>query len=50
MQTAGDTNQRIRDLVAKIETVQDWKEFTALVEELNGLLDQPEKKPPEPST
>ncbi len=47
MQTASESNQRIRELIAKIETEQDWKEFTALVEELNALLDgnQPENKP-----
>jgi hypothetical protein len=51
VQTTSDTNQRIRELVAKIETEQDQGTFTALVEELNRLLDgnPPVKKPPKPT-
>ncbi len=48
MQTASDSNQRIRELVAKIETEQDQGKFSALVEELNQLLDDdpPSQKAP----
>jgi hypothetical protein len=51
VQTAIESNQRIGELIAKIETEQDWKEFTALVEELKGLLggNPPENKRPGPS-
>ena len=50
MQTANDSN-RIRELVEKIKVEQDQIKFTALVEELNRLLDrdQPVKKPAQPS-
>jgi len=51
VQTASDSNQRIRELVAKIETEQNQEKFSALVEELNRLLDsdQPVRKPPKSS-
>ena len=51
MQTANDPN-RIRELVTKIEAEKDQRKFSALVEELNHLLDsdQPVKKPTQPST
>jgi len=51
VQTADDTNQRIRELVAKIETEKDQRTFATLVAELNRLLDgdPPIRKPPKPS-
>lgn len=51
MQSPGEPNQRIRELIAKIESEKDQTKFTALVEELNHLLDGklPEKQPPKPS-
>ena len=37
---AGDhANQRAKELVARIQAEQDPKEFTALIEEFNHLLD-----------
>ncbi len=47
MRTANDSN-RIRELIEKIKIEQDQIKFTALVEELNRLLDsdQPPRKPP----
>jgi len=50
VQTADDSN-RIRELVEKIKLEQDQGKFTALVEELNRLLDsdQPVRKPTQPS-
>jgi hypothetical protein len=48
MRSNGDTNQRLKELVARIETEQDAKKFTELVKELNRLLDgkQPVQKQP----
>jgi len=45
-----DADHRMREIVAKIEAEQDREKFTALVAELNRLLDadQPVKKPPIP--
>jgi hypothetical protein len=44
-----EPNKRIRELVAKIQTEKDQIKFTALVEELNCLLDgKPVKKLPAP--
>jgi hypothetical protein len=50
VQTANDSN-RIRELVEKIKVEQDQIKFTALVEELNRMLDrdQPVKKPTQPT-
>jgi hypothetical protein len=44
----GSKQRRIKELVAQIEAEQDHNKFTALVQELNGLLDaeQPLEKPP----
>lgn len=46
-----DANQRIRELVARIEAEQNGEKIIALVEELNRLLDseQPAKKPSIPA-
>jgi hypothetical protein len=48
MQAHLDTNQRLKELIAKIEIEQNPKTFSALVEELNRLLDSDRsaKKPP----
>ncbi len=48
----GTKQQRIRELVAKIEAEQDHDKFTVLVQELNSLLDAdpPVENPPTPST
>jgi hypothetical protein len=50
VQTANDS-VRIRELVEKIKVEQDQIKFTALVEELNRLLDtdRPVKKPTQSS-
>jgi len=43
-----DSKQRLKELIAKIEIEQNPRTFSALVEELNRLLDggQSAKKPP----
>lgn len=48
MQAHLDTNQRLQELIAKIEIEQNPRMFSGLVEELNGLLesDRSAKKPP----
>jgi hypothetical protein len=48
----GSKRRRIKELVSQIEAEQDHNKFTALVQELNSLLDaeQPVEKPPKPST
>jgi len=48
MQTHVDRNQRLKELIAKIEIEQNPTTFSALVEELNRLLDsdQSAEKPP----
>jgi hypothetical protein len=48
MRADANTNQRIRELIAKVQTEQEAKRFSALVEELNRLLDdnQPAPTPP----
>jgi hypothetical protein len=45
MQSRADTNQRVQELVAKIETEQDPGRFSALAEELSRLLDLDEDRP-----
>ncbi len=39
MQAHLDTNQRLKELIAKVEIEQNPKTFSALVEELSRLLD-----------
>jgi hypothetical protein len=48
MQAHVDSNRRLKELIAKIEIEQNPRTFSALVEELNRLLDsdQSAKKPP----
>lgn len=50
MPTDDDTNQRVKQLIAGIEIEQDPKRFSALVEELNRLLDSEQivRKPHKP--
>ena len=47
MSTDTHANQRVKELIAEIEIEQNPKRFSALVEELNRLLDGEEtvKKP-----
>lgn len=45
MQSNGDPNQRLKELVAKIETEQNPGKIPGLVEELNRLLDGDEPRP-----
>ena len=40
----GTQQQRMKELVAEIETEQDQSKFMALVEELNRLLDADQQK------
>ncbi|HEY6371969.1 MAG TPA: hypothetical protein VIX37_15435 [Candidatus Sulfotelmatobacter sp.] len=40
MPVDADTDQRLKELIAKIEIEQNPEHFTALVEELNRLLDR----------
>ncbi len=40
MQVDTDANQRLKELIAKIETEQNPKQFSVLVEELNRLLER----------
>lgn len=51
MPTDDDTNQRVKELIAGIDIEQDPKRFSALVEELNHLLDSEQvvRKPPKPT-
>jgi len=46
--TDDDTNWRMKELIAGIDIEQDPKRFSALVEEVNRLLDR-EQKPPKPT-
>ena len=39
MPVDADANERLKELIAKIETEQNPKEFSVLVEELNRLLE-----------
>jgi hypothetical protein len=39
MQADADANQRLKELIAKIEIEQNPKTFSVLVDELNRLLD-----------
>lgn len=40
MPVDADANERLKELIAKIETEQNPKEFSVLVEELNRLLER----------
>ena len=40
MPVDADANQRLKELIAKIEVEQNPKHFSVLVEELNRLLDR----------
>ena len=50
MPVDADANKRLKALIAKIETEQNPKEFSVLVEELNRLLEsgQPTRVQPAP--
>ncbi len=50
MQPDADTNQRLKELVARIEIEQDPRTFSVLVEELNRLLDSGKSVQSEPVT
>ena len=43
-----DLQQRLRDLAAKIATAEDHDSFTALIKELNELLDGERQTSKEP--
>ena len=50
MPTDDDTNRRVKELIAGIDIEQAPKRFSALVEELNRLLDSEQvRKPPKPT-
>ena len=46
MQAGSGTHQRLRELSAQITTEQDHDKFSALVQELNRLLDRESPAPP----
>lgn len=48
MQDSNGVSQRLRELAEKIATEQDHDKFTALVKELNELLDA-EQRPKQPA-
>jgi hypothetical protein len=45
-----DTSQRLKELIAKIESEQNPRTFSVLVEELNRLLDDGRSVPSQPAT
>jgi hypothetical protein len=50
MQPDADTNQRLKELIARIEIEQDPRTFSVLVDELNRLLDGSKSVQSEPAT
>jgi len=50
MSTDTDTNRRLKELIAKIESEQNPRTFSVLVEELNRLLDGGKSVQSQPAT
>ena len=45
-----EKSERLRELASKIATEQDHDKFTALIKEMNQLLDGESRKPHDPAT